>query len=290
MTEQTVHFGADHTLVGTVSMTHHTASQLPQRAVLLTNAGIISRVGPHRINVTVARLASRLGMLGFRFDMAGLGDSQRRDPEGTMLQQRLSDIRAAMDHVQEAWGPSRFAMVGFCSGADLAHLVALEDPRLDAIVMFDPYLYRTPRALLNHFLRQSRRHGLSYGMRLAMSLARHPLRAFEDSGSLQDTAKQGRMVFPSRAEFASRIKALTERNVRIMMVFSGSSPAMYNYAAQFHDAFRAYGFVDRVESVYLPDCDHMLTTSHAQAVFQKLLLPWLERVRHADHTLAPQRA
>ena len=260
----------------------------PVRAVLLTNAGIISRVGPHRINVTLARLASQLGLMGFRFDMAGLGDSQRRNSEGTLLQQRVSDIRAAMDHVQRTWGPSRFAMVGFCSGADLAHLTSLDDPRLDAIVMFDPYLYRTPRALLNHFLRQAQQHGWLHGLRLATSALLHPMRPFEDPDSSQDTAQQGRTLFPSREEFAARIKTLTERNVRIMMVFSGSSPALYNYAAQFHDAFRTYGVVDRVESVYLPDCDHMLTTSRAQAVFQKLLLPWLEQLRDADNIQVPQ--
>ncbi|MBA3254057.1 MAG: dienelactone hydrolase family protein [Pseudomonadota bacterium] len=279
MTEQTVHFGPDQSLVGTVSIPP--LASAPRRAVLLTNAGIISRVGPHRINVAVARLASCIGLIGFRFDMAGLGDSQRRDPDGTMLQQRLSDIRAAMDHVQHTWGPSRFAMVGFCSGADLAHLMALEDPRLDAIVMFDPYLYRTPRALLNYFLRQARRHGLSYGVRLAMSVLRHPLLPFEDPDSF-DTAKQGRTVFPSRDEFAARLETLVARNVRILLVFSGSSPAMYNYPSQFRDAFRRYGFADRIESVFLADCDHMLTTSRAQASFQRLVSPWLERVRDTD--------
>lgn len=284
MNEHTVHFGPNRALVGTVSMADESSVASRRRAVLLTNAGIISRVGPHRINVALARVAARLGLIGFRFDMAGLGDSQRRNSDGTLLQQRVSDIRAAMDHVERTWGASRFVMVGICSGADLAHLTALEDSRLDAIVMFDPYLYRTPRALLNHFLRQAQQRGWFYGLRLAMSSLINPRRPFEDPNSLQDTAKQGRSIFPSREEFAARIKTLTERNVRILMVFSGSSPAMYNYHAQFGDAFRAYGFVDRIESVYLPGCDHMLTTSRGQASFQTLLLPWLERVRDADHS------
>lgn len=281
MRESTIHFGPGGALVGTISMPASNGSDA-RRALLLTNAGIIQRVGPHRINVTLARRAAAMGLYGFRFDMAGLGDSQRRESEGTLLQQRVADIRAAMDQLQRTAGIEKFSMVGLCSGADLAHLTALEDIRLDSIVLFDPYLYRTPRAVLNHFFRQAEIQGWPRALKLAAGTLLHPKQTFGDSETSTPGTTQGRTIFPSRNEFARRIAKLVERRVKLLFVFSGGSPTIYNYEGQFQDTFTQFGFIDKVQSAYLANCDHAITTASAQRSFLDLVLPWLESLQLVD--------
>jgi pimeloyl-ACP methyl ester carboxylesterase len=275
MIERTIHFGPSGTLIGTVTLPGDTAPASGKRGVLLTNAGIIPRIGPHRLNVLLARRAAEAGLHAFRFDMAGLGDSERREDGGTLLQQRVADIRIAMDQMQRSHGLQRFAMVGFCSGADLAHLTALEDARLDTIVMFDPYIYRTPRALLNHFLRQAQVRGWPHALGIAFRSLFNARDGRADAASLNSGIIQGRSIFPSRDEFAQRLRTLRSRGVRILMVFSGGNQTLYNYAGQFEDGFRRYGLADQIENAYLPQCDHMITTATAQSSFMDLVLPWL---------------
>lgn len=282
MKERTIHFGPAGTLIGTITSPEIEQLSGHRRAVLLTNAGIIPRVGPHRINVTLARRAAAQGLHAFRFDMAGLGDSQQRTPEGSLLKQRIADIRSAMDQMQRTLRIEHFTMIGFCSGADLAHLTALEDDRLDAIVMFDPYLYRTPRAALSHFLRQAKLKGWPHALALATGSLLHPKQTLGESDSMNAGMTQGRSIFPSRDEFASRLKALLERNVRILLIFSGGNPTLYNYARQFQDGFRRYGSVGKISNTFLPNCDHTITTLSARAAVLDLVLPWL---RHSNAAL-----
>jgi len=288
VTERTIHFGPAGSLIGTITAPVYEPPEGSRRALLLTNAGIIPRVGPHRINVTLARRAAALGFHGFRFDMAGLGDSQRRESEGTLLQQRVADIRSAMDQLQRSAGIEQFSMIGLCSGADLAHLTALEDPRLDSIVLFDPYLYRTPRAVLNHFFRQAELQGLPRALVLAAGTLLHPKQTFTDPNPSHGTT-QGRTIFPSRDEFARRIHELVQLEVKLLFVFSGSSPITYNYSGQFADTFRRFGFVDKVQSAYLPNCDHAITTAAAQSAFLSLVTRWLESLRVAQGTVEPSQ-
>ena len=72
MTEHVVQFGERRRLVGTLTE----ASGPRDGGFVLLNAGVISRVGPQRLNVTLARAIARIGFTAFRFDLSGLGASR----------------------------------------------------------------------------------------------------------------------------------------------------------------------------------------------------------------------
>ena len=99
MNEIPLVFGADRHLVGILTL----PSQGDPRpiAFLLINAGVIHRVGPHRINVKLARHLAGLGFASLRFDLSGQGDSRNALSAGTIghAQQSIADLRAAMDHL-----------------------------------------------------------------------------------------------------------------------------------------------------------------------------------------------
>ena len=54
MTEVTDFFGRERVLVGTHTYGEESASRSSDLAVILTNAGLLDRTGPHRMNVRIA--------------------------------------------------------------------------------------------------------------------------------------------------------------------------------------------------------------------------------------------
>jgi pimeloyl-ACP methyl ester carboxylesterase len=111
-------------------------------AILLLNAGLKMRVGPHRIYSRMADCFAELGYTVLRFDFAGLGDSegevtekQTADFYGSMQAGRyVADTIAAMDWLQRTRGVSRFVAAGLCGGAITALLAAETDPRIIALL------------------------------------------------------------------------------------------------------------------------------------------------------------
>ncbi|AKJ29875.1 serine aminopeptidase domain-containing protein [Caldimonas brevitalea] len=282
MKEETLVFGPERNLVGTFT---HPAADVPARddlMVLLSNAGVIPRIGPHRINVKLARQFASLGLPTLRFDTNGLGDSARSSSTLPVAEQFVADTRSAMDAAEARFGRRHFLMVGMCSGADIAHLTALEDVRLKGIVMFDSYVYPTRKtAWLRrwHLLRNAGVLG-AVGKVLVRALRLlWPRRAGSSAaGAPRPSAAVGifgRSSVPSRDEFAERLKRLVERQVQLHFIFSGGEPGAYNYHRQFHDTFGRYGLVDRVGYEFLRECDHVLTLPQAQDLFIRTVMQWL---------------
>lgn len=281
--EQTLTFGPQQHLVGTLTPASPIAGlpgdEPPPVVALLTNAGVIPRVGPHRMNVRLARWLAGFGIPSLRFDLSGLGDSGRPGTTLPAMQQFVADTRAAMDLAGRRFGCQRFLMIGFCSGGDVAQLVAMEDERLQAILLWDSYVYPDRRAKLRGLLHRVRRHGpVSTAQRLARYLQRTRAAAAEGGGAdgAGTPAIFGRTRMPPRDEFGTRIATLADRGVEIFFVYSGGEPDFYNHRHQFHEMFEPYGFTDRVAYEYLPQADHTLTQPHAQQALAGLVQRWVQ--------------
>ncbi len=156
MKETVLEFGPDRRLVGV--LTRPAPGTPPaEMALVLTNAGIIHRVGPDRLHVRLARHMARAGFPVFRYDLPGVGDSESiggRDLE----EERLTGARAALDALQRAGVARRFVVMGICSGADQSFRVAASDPRVAGAVLVDPTaVFSSPRHRLHTAIRRSRR-------------------------------------------------------------------------------------------------------------------------------------
>jgi pimeloyl-ACP methyl ester carboxylesterase len=280
MIEQTLIFGPDSHLVGTVTLPAQTKPGHQRTMALLTNAGVIPRIGPHRLNVRLARRFAELGLPTLRFDMSGLGDSRRSSSRRSTGEQFVADTVSAMDLAQAKFGCDRFIMVGFCSGGDVAHTVALEDGRLRAIVMWDSYVYATRQAKIRGLVHRLRSHSMGTLARKAMQrlLAKtNKMDAAQAGQAAEGPSIFGRTWMPPRDDFGQRIRTLVDRGVELMFLFSGGEPQWYNYRAQFRDMFSSYGFVDRVEYDYMIRSDHTFIQPHAQDALVNRVERWLEQ-------------
>ncbi len=278
MAEQTLILGAENHLVATLTPAATTASGAPRCVAVLTNSGVIPRSGPHRMNVHLSRRFAEMGIPSIRFDMSGLGDSRRSSGTLPVIQQWVADTRSVMDTAQARFGCDRFFMVGFCSGAEVAHLVALEDKRMRAAVLWDLYAYPTLQSKLRTVMYRLRRAGLNNVARKLLARALPMLRALSP-GAAQ--AKEDRTVevsqVPPVEEYARRIQTLVDDGVELLFSYCGGEPEWFNHHGQFRGMFGRYGFFDKVAFSYLEKSDHLITRREAQQSFTAMVVQWLEQ-------------
>ena len=115
----------DADLLGILSMPTMETPATPSRdgttdlGVLILNAGMNHRVGPHRLHVRIARDLARSGIPAARFDFSGLGDSAMRPGLQDLASARAEEIEAVIAHLREL-GLRRFLLIGLCAGGGAA--------------------------------------------------------------------------------------------------------------------------------------------------------------------------
>ena len=93
------------------------------------------RIGPHQMFTKAARQAADRGFACLRFDFRGRGDSQG-DAEATTLSTMIEDAKRAVDVVCEETGAERVALIGDCSGSEVAIGAGTLDERIDSLVLW----------------------------------------------------------------------------------------------------------------------------------------------------------
>ncbi len=141
--ETSLQFGPGRRLFGVVTEPEVLVAG-PRPAIVLLNVGADSHVGPHRMNVLLARDLARRGYQALRFDIGGVGESLP-SPEGSENKlydlESVDDVASAMTAMGEARGVRRFVLVGLCSGAFLAFHAAAADPRVVGQVLVNMFAF-----------------------------------------------------------------------------------------------------------------------------------------------------
>lgn len=277
MSEQTLIVGAESHLVATLTPAQPGHGNAPPCVAILTNSGVIPRSGPHRMNVHLARRFAAMGIPSIRFDMSGLGDSRRSSGTLPVVQQWVADTRSVMDTAQARFGCDRFFMVGFCSGAEVAHLVALEDPRMRAAVLWDLYAYPTTQSRIRTVLYRLRRAGFRNAVKKALARALPALRSIGQSGAQDSERAVEVSQVPPQDEYAGRIQTLVDGGVELLFAYCGGEREWFNHHGQFKGMFGRYAFFDKVAFNYLERSDHLITRREAQQSFTDMVVQWLER-------------
>ena len=97
----------------------HVPVQRHEAALLLLHGWAGYRIGPHRMLLKLARAATEQGFVTMRFDFRGRGDSGG-EPAVTTLSTMVSDTVAAAHVLAEQYHASRVALIGDCSGSEVA--------------------------------------------------------------------------------------------------------------------------------------------------------------------------
>lgn len=268
--EKVIEFGKGGALSG--MLTIPTAGDARAPGLALYNAGIVHRIGPHRLNVKVARALAARGVASLRFDLSGLGDS--RPAAGGNEAQATLDIGAALDELGRASGASRFVLFGLCSGADNAYRAALADPRIAGLALVDPYAYENRRAKIERAAMKA----LDLNRwKAALSRAAAPPHPVGEPREQADSSRP----HPPLAEFGADLEKLTARGVEILMIYTRFVEEQLTRPEHFFDTFSAFDFKDRLEVRVESGVDHTHTELIAQAALIERLAAFIGRLSAA---------
>ncbi len=270
MTERPMYFGPEQNLLGILTSPERPLAGAP--AVVLLNAGLLHRVGPNRLNVTLARHLAGIGITAFRFDLSGIGDSGLGEGE-VGIDRARRDAAAAMDEVHRSTGIDRFVLVGLCTGAFNAFRVALADERVAGCVLIDGYGYPTARSRLRHY-----RSRILDPDRWAGFVRRRLGRGdqVDDAGGTDLVVYETEVVPKER--FGSELASLVERDVALMMVYTEFGPLPVNYPGQLRDAFPDVDLDRGVDVVWYPQTDHTFTLPGNRRRLVDDIETWLTRL------------
>lgn len=275
MKQQAVTFGENDALVGVLSTPANARRNAP--VMLLTNAGVLPRQGPHRMNVRIARALAREGIASLRFDLSGHGDSLSIGNLDGICAQSVRDLKSAMDWIEQTNGPTSFLVFGICSSAVNAYNVALADQRVAGIMMFDGYWYRSRWTTIVRDLKRAlcadwRERAAAIARRLFPQKMQDQTSAAEEVSNVLSSSNP--FGNPPLASFTDAMQRLVDRGTDIFIVYGGTIIDYYSYAGQFKDVFGNYPFFPHVRCEYHPDLDHTFMTRHAQNQMVALSCGW----------------
>lgn len=276
MNEDLVLFGDRGDLVGIVSSP--AGGVQPTLACLFPNVGLAHRIGPHRLNVRLARHLAQQGVTSLRFDLSGMGDSQSSGTAAHFMEQAVRDMKAAMDHMERVHGIRRFIVFGICSGAVNGYMISLADERVVGVLMYDGFRYPSWVARLSNGWHMSR--SLSFASAMA-KVARRVRRAFAKGDGPSDVTLIDvgvDEVAPSPEDFASAMDRLVARGVSVYFIFSGGTRVKDSGLAEL-SRFKRASFVRHVRYEFMPDLDHTATPVAAQRKLMGAVAAWARSVQ-----------
>lgn len=276
--EQALLLGPRQSLVGVITPGASAGRSGKPPFVVILNAGIIHRVGPHRLHVQLARALAAQGVDVLRVDLSGLGDSEPRDDGLPPLDASLADIRDVLDTLEATRQVNRVVLMGLCSGADHSVIYAGTDPRVVGTVLMDPSIPRTTRYYVYHYASRI----LSPGPWLNLLLGRHPiwqrLRRRVTTQTPEDAvadATRPNLEHPEvRAYLQNAYGRALAQGVQFLAVLTGDMERQHNHRRQLLDAFPALSFGSQLQLEYFRDCDHTFSSGAHRVRLIDVIVRW----------------
>ena len=246
--------------------------------LILLNAGVLHRIGPHRLHVALARRLAGAGITGLRLDLGGIGDSVASPDAANFRQSAVADTRLAMTAMTEMFGIPRFVLFGICAGADNSIATALVDDRVAGIILIDPPTHPTRRSRLRYLYTRVAKRGrpqdvVRWGVKALERGLPHAIARLR--GSEQPEPASGKRETPPLPVFRAQLTQLVERGVRILVIFSGIHGAGYNHPDQlFEWCPRLRG---RIDHAYFSDANHTFTELAVQAELIDTVTRWMAK-------------
>lgn len=293
--ERPASFGPEGTLFGMLSQA---ASEPPTGiGCLVLNTGANHRIGPHRINVKIARRLAGAGVPTLRFDLSGIGDSPAAQTTHSFRTQAVADMKAAMDYMEASLGVRRFLVFGICSGAENGLAIALADPRVVGLMTLDGAIYLTRAARIERKLRRWAAFPVNGAVRRSYAWWSDFARAASgDAEGRANTLQRLRSRFVpgakpaastnifeadtpwvSAEEHGHKLSTLLDRGVSLCMLYS----ATYNSSDRNRGMLGQLAgapYLERIDYRYMNDVDHTATTLEMQGKLLGAIETWATSV------------
>lgn len=309
MIEEVALFGTP--LLGGVLCRPETEVRADLPGVVLLSPGLLHRVGPNRLYVTLSRALAADGFCVLRFDFSGQGDSPPRTDHVPLQRSVIEETSAAIDYVIARSGCSQVVLMGHCSGAAFSLMNAIEDDRVagaivisleggdDDWVEFDRR-QKEARYYANYYSRTAitdseRWRRLLTGNADYRGIARNVLRnviwyrisalgyRFRAASGMSTRAADER---PEIAEFKQGLRGLAERGLPILLVHPDQSSGRELLRAILGDVLDELRAAGNLDVAYITDSDHVFTPVRAQQDLVEAIRGWLRTAGFAPALVA----
>lgn len=199
-------------------------------AFIFLNSGVLHRVGPNRLHVSMARDLAELGLLSFRVDLTGIGDSPAVGGNAAIADRWVSDTRQAMDYLSKRCGVERFVLLGNCSGAAIAGLTANADPRVAGAVLVN---LQGPSTYLRYYLKLAFRSP-AFWRRLFKGRARFGdvFKAIQGYiTTLRSRGDQADSISPD-VDVDAALSSMARHGTRLLLVYCSYDPGLEYFRAE----------------------------------------------------------
>ena len=286
MKEEAIHFGVSKTLVGIVTDPPAGGSSRP--AVVLLNSGIIHRVGPNRLYVTLARRLAQAGFVTLRFDLSGIGDSSIRRDNIPFERSSVLETQEAMAYLTASRGVDCFLLAGICTGAVVAYHTAHADDRVLGALLINGqgYIPESEEAIHAYLAtRRRRRYYLGRALynreswrRLAMGRVGYG-EILSALGFRRGGRRRAKDLPKSRAgEVANKFRDLADRGTEMLFLYSAGDPGIEELDLILEGNVPALTSRRGVQYCVLEKADHMFTALASQEEFLRQTGDWLQKV------------
>jgi pimeloyl-ACP methyl ester carboxylesterase len=278
MRETAAVIGDSTPLVGVVADPEVREPLTDRPTVLFLNAGLIHRVGPNRLHVTLARRLATTGFASLRFDFSGIGDSPPRRDDAKREVVVLRDARSAMEFLERTRGAKKFILIGLCQGAHMAFEISCKDPRVVGVVMIDPNVSRTMGYHVRRVLRGIRR--ARSWKSLIGTLGERAKKVLTASrrgapDGLDDPYAEDPDQMPSKETVLAELQTLLGRGTRCLFIFTERGMQhYYNHEQQIFEIFPELRGHRNVEVAFMRGTDHTFTLLHHQAAVVDVIERW----------------
>lgn len=280
--EEAVVFGRG--LVGVVT---RPAAGRGDAGVILLNAGVVHRVGPNRLYVTLARRLADRGFTVLRFDHSGIGDSDARDDHLDASQAFVTEAVDAMNWLAAERQCRTFVLVSLCSGTLTAFRAAQADSRVTSLILLTALLLDPTTVPAETVARASdRRIARSYLVDKIRS-ARGWWRVFTGQLDYRRVWRVARDLLlapvgqkpeiPGLSEMLAQLQTLLERGVGVHFVYPEPSTVLEGFRMTIAPELSRLRRRGQIDLTVIKHADHTFTRLQHQAQLIELLDSWLAR-------------
>jgi alpha-beta hydrolase superfamily lysophospholipase len=273
--EEPIFFGAGDALFGILTRPPAQQRRRDRPAIIMTNAGTVHRIGPHRFYVGLARRWAALGFYVLRMDLPGIGDS----PAPADCRENLCYPRDGIAKVQEAMSAlsarldaERFLLVGLCSGADIAFQTGYKDSRVAGTVMINPRTFcvhdlemvETYKRARYYFDALIDRNKLKRLLRGQVELGRAVAMLVENVKGIWSRRRANDLTQEQLNDVPACLKVMARRGVDTFLVASEHDPGVEYVDMHFGRGMRALSGVKGFRRADFKGTDHTFTSIFAQ--------------------------
>ena len=277
--------------------------------IIFLNAGLIHKIGPNRIYKKLSIDYSEIGFASFRMDFSGLGDSGFSHEKVNNTNGKISEVKLAMNWLQENKGIDRFLLAGICSGAKAAWDASLDDQRVVGLCLVDG-VYADDRLLKDVGEKAERHLKVRYYKKHIFSLnrwvkllsgkskflnfkklieVRHITTLVKKLAKrLQNKTGDKQVKYPVVIGGPGRMEPweiLFKRNVKIQMIFCEGGHAIDIYNWTLSKQLSRYKRSGILQSTFVKDVDHTFTPTWSQNYLSDLTSSWLRTEFEIAHQL-----